>query len=59
MTHLKLGGNGITSAFNWTQVGDNSLTTEVKTAWATYHKLLRDLPAQTGFLSTVDYPTQP
>ena len=33
------------SACDFTQLPDNTLTTEVKTAWAAYRQALRDLPA--------------
>lgn len=41
---------------DWTQVADAPVD---QAAWATYRQALRDIPAQSGFPSTVDWPTQP
>jgi hypothetical protein len=41
---------------DWTQVDDAPVN---KAAWATYRQALRDVPAQTGFPWTIEWPTQP
>ena len=41
---------------DWTQVADAPVD---QAAWATYRQALRDIPAQSGFPNTVDWPTQP
>jgi hypothetical protein len=44
------------STCDWTQLADS---TADKTAWATYRQALRDVPSQTDFPWTIDWPTQP
>ena len=39
---------------DWTQLADS---TADKQAWATYRQALRDVPSQSGFPWTVDWPT--
>lgn len=41
---------------DWTQVADAPVN---KAAWATHRQALRDVPAQSGFPWTVQWPTQP
>ena len=41
---------------DWTQLAD---TTIDKTAWANYRQELRDLPSQSGFPYTINWPTKP
>ena len=41
---------------DWTQVADAPVD---KTLWATYRQALRDVPSQSGFPWTIDWPTQP
>jgi hypothetical protein len=41
---------------DWTQVADAPVD---KTAWATYRTALRNVPAQTGFPWTVEWPDAP
>ena len=41
---------------DWTQIADSPVD---KTAWATYRQALRDITAQSGFPSTITWPTQP
>lgn len=41
---------------DWTQVADAPVD---KTAWATYRQLLRDVPSQTQFPTTIAWPTKP
>jgi hypothetical protein len=47
------------AASDWTQVADSPLTTDVKTAWATYRQALRDVPAQSTFPASVTWPPAP
>jgi len=44
---------------DWTQVTDTPLNPTQKTAWAAYRQELRDIPTQSGFPSTVTYPSLP
>ena len=44
------------SASDWTQVIDAPVN---QAAWATYRQALRDIPRQSGFPTTVVWPTQP
>lgn len=41
---------------DWTQVDDAPVDKE---AWAVYRQSLRDIPQQSGFPTTVDWPTVP
>lgn len=42
---------------DWTQGKD--IPDNISTKWATYRQALRDVPAQTGFPWTVQWPTKP
>lgn len=44
---------------DWTQVSDADLTTEERTAWASYRQALRDLPETYQTPAEVVWPTQP
>lgn len=50
---------------DWTQLSDSPLTSEQKTAWATYRQTLRDLPANVDLnnlsedLHEVTWPSKP
>lgn len=41
---------------DWTQVADAPVD---KAAWAAYRQALRDIPQQTGFPTTIDWPVKP
>lgn len=41
---------------DWTQLADSPVD---KLAWATYRQALRDVPNQSGFPWTIEWPTQP
>ena len=41
---------------DWTQVLDAPVD---QTAWATYRQALRDVPAQSGFPNSIDWPIKP
>tara|TARA_R110000787_G_scaffold17112_2_gene53981 strand:- start:912 stop:1190 length:279 start_codon:yes stop_codon:yes gene_type:complete len=43
------------SATDWTASTDVTMTAEM----TTYRQALRDVPAQTGFPNTIDWPTEP
>jgi len=47
------------TACDWTQAPDNPMASATKTAWATYRQALRDLPKESGFPWTFDWPTDP
>lgn len=42
---------------DWTQMPDYSGAN--KADWATYRQLLRDVPAQSGFPNTINWPVEP
>lgn len=44
---------------DWTQMPDSPLTTEQKAAWAEYRQALRDVTAQEGFPSSIQWPVAP
>lgn len=41
---------------DWTQLQDSQVN---KSAWAAYRQALRDVPAQTGFPFSINWPTKP
>lgn len=41
---------------DWTQVADAPVD---QAAWATYRQALRDVPAQSGFPHSIEWPVQP
>lgn len=43
------------TASDWTQIGD--LPDTVKSAWGPYRQALRDIPAQKGFPTSVEWPS--
>lgn len=48
--------NQLLTASDWTQVEDAPVD---KAAWSAYRQSLRDIPQQSGFPTTVVWPTQP
>lgn len=44
---------------DWTQIPNNSLTTEKQTAWETYRQALRDITNQAGFPDSINWPVAP
>ena len=44
------------SGSDWTQVADAPVD---KSAWATYRQALRDVPAQSGFPTSINWPNKP
>lgn len=44
---------------DWTQGGDSPLTAEKKAEWATYRQALRDITAQPGYPTDVQWPVAP
>ena len=44
---------------DWTQIPNNALSDESKTAWATYRQSLRDITADSGFPHSITWPDQP
>jgi hypothetical protein len=51
--------NFLLSRCDWTQLPDNALSEEQKTAWATYRQALRDLPGGFVMPEDVELPTPP
>ena len=48
--------NTLLAASNWTQVADAPVD---QAAWATYRQALRDITAQAGFPTDINWPVQP
>lgn len=46
-------------ASDWTQLPNGPLTAEKQQAWATYRQALRDITAQPGYPTNVEWPTAP
>lgn len=44
---------------DWTQLADAPLTAAKKAEWATYRQSLRDIPQQSGYPGSVNWPTAP
>ena len=51
--------DGLISACDWTQAADSPLDAATKAAWAAYRTAFRDVPAQPGFPSVIDWPSAP
>lgn len=47
------------AACDWTQGVDSPLNATTKAAWATYRQALRDVPAQSSFPDSINWPVQP
>jgi len=48
--------NSLLASCDWTQISDATVD---KQAWATYRQALRDITAQAGFPTNVQWPTKP
>lgn len=48
--------DSLLSESDWTQVADAPVD---KAAWASYRQALRDVPAQSGFPKSIDWPDTP
>ena len=48
--------DGLLLASDWTQVADTQVD---QAAWASYRSLLRFVPQQAGFPTTISWPTKP
>ena len=53
---VRLERNAKLAATDWTQIADATVD---KTAWATYRQALRNVPSQTGFPWTIEWPVAP
>lgn len=53
---VRLKRNQLLTASDWTQVEDAPVD---KAAWSAYRQSLRDIPQQSGFPTTIVWPTQP
>lgn len=47
------------AACDWTQAADSPLNSATKSAWASYRTALRNVPQQTGFPATINWPSAP
>lgn len=60
MAEIRAQRDALLAACDWTQLADSPLTTDKKTAWATYRQALRNLPDQSGLtMSNLTWPTKP
>lgn len=51
--------NALLAECDWTQLGDVDLTSGSKSNFATYRQALRDVPQQSGFPDTINWPARP
>jgi len=58
-TSLRAQRNQLLTASDWTQGNDSPLSTESKSAWATYRQALRDLPEVTSDPTSPVWPASP
>jgi hypothetical protein len=56
-TEVRSERNAKLASTDWTQTVDAPQATKDK--YATYRQALRDVPAQSGFPNTIEWPTQP
>lgn len=60
LAQVRIARDAKLASCDWTQLGDAPLTTDQKSAWATYRQALRDLPDSSGFdPMSVTWPTPP
>lgn len=51
--------DALLAACDWTQGADSALDAVTKAAWATYRQALRNVPAQSSFPDSINWPVQP
>lgn len=51
--------NDMLTASDWTQLSDAPISENEKTLWAEYRQLLRDVPSQAGFPTSINWPVSP
>lgn len=51
--------DGLLAASDWTQLADTALDDTAKVLWQSYRQALRDVPQQTAFPDTVEWPSPP
>lgn len=51
--------DALLAACDWTQGADSPLDATTKSAWAAYREALRSVPQQSGFPTTITWPTAP
>jgi hypothetical protein len=56
---VKADRNRLLVSCDWTQLADVNLSQTAKQAWNVYRQLLRDIPTQTGFPFTIEWPQPP
>jgi hypothetical protein len=60
--HIRVERKKLLDASDWTQMPDNNLTTEQRTAWTVYRQQLRDMPDTFAGVNSVDeivWPVKP
>ena len=58
-SNIRAKRNQLLKECDWTHMTDSPLNTEDKAAWASYRDALRDIPEQTGFPYSVQWPSEP
>jgi hypothetical protein len=56
-TIARIKRNNLLTASDWTQHKD--IPDETSTKWTTYRQALRDVPSQSGFPTTITWPSKP
>ena len=56
---LRAQRDALLSACDWTLMNDSTLSSDKKTEWQTYRTALRNIPQQSGFPDTVNWPSKP
>lgn len=51
--------DALLAASDWTQVLDAPIDADTREAYRVYRQALRDIPEQTGFPGTIDWPVEP
>lgn len=51
--------DALLSACDWVAIRAQELNEPVPEAWADYRQALRDVPQQSGFPETIDWPAEP
>lgn len=51
--------DALLASCDWTQAADSPLDATTKAAWVAYRQSLRDVPAQTNFPDSINWPVQP
>lgn len=56
---IRIYRNSLLTSCDWTQLSDAPITTEMKAIWDSYRQALRDVPQQSTFPTSVEWPVIP